>query len=66
MSILLQIVRVIAIDDDKGDNGLVTYSITNPIDCDNCFRVDATTGWISINSAIPDNVSWPQATLEWC
>ncbi|XP_032512432.2 fat-like cadherin-related tumor suppressor homolog isoform X2 [Danaus plexippus] len=58
----VRIVQVIADDADAGTNGRVTYSIARG-DPDNCFTIDADTGYISVSSRL-DRESKPAYVLE--
>ena len=52
-----RVLRVFAIDDDEGANGEVVYTIeTEDAKCINCFRIDSTSGWISVSSDISKQV----------
>jgi hypothetical protein len=43
-----RVIRVFALDDDDGDNAVVTYAIEgSEPSCDNCFTIDSSSGWIS-------------------
>ena len=42
-----RVIRIFAVDDDKDDNAVVTYSIfVEDATCPACFNMDPTTGWI--------------------
>ncbi|CAH1802490.1 unnamed protein product [Owenia fusiformis] len=50
-----RIIRTLATDSDSGLNGEVLYSLTtNP---NNYFRIDESSGWISLNSPLPSGDS---------
>ncbi|ELU14775.1 hypothetical protein CAPTEDRAFT_226653 [Capitella teleta] len=46
-----RVIRVFALDDDDGNNAVVTYDIEDSEpSCDNCFTIDSSSGWISRGS----------------
>lgn len=53
-----RIIRVFAVDDDEGDNAVVSYAIqgVNP-SCPNCFVINQGTGWITKGSGTLNPVS---------
>ena len=48
-----KLIRVFATDIDEGNNGRVSYSLTEqPNACSSCFSIDPTSGWITLRESL--------------